>query len=203
MGWLFMPFTSMGGHRTAKAYLDAQLTYEHPQEDGTTRGLRVLASSCPGNRTYYAAAQELVDGKPGSVLAIVCLVRWNPRSRDGHQFGYKDMSENMGPCEADCPGAILDLLTPTENAYALDWRERCRANLTRRARKLADGDRIRLPEPVTFTDGNVAQEFVVCKRGRSTMLRDPQNGGYYRISRLMERAWSIVPVTKVHRTVFA
>lgn len=90
MGWLFMPFTSMGGHKSAKSYLDAQLTYERTLDDGTTRGLRVLASSCPGNRTYYAAAQELVGGVPGSVFAVVCLVRWNPRSRDGHQFGYKD-----------------------------------------------------------------------------------------------------------------
>src|SRR3546814_20310031 len=61
MGWLFMPFTSMGGHKTAKSYLDAQLTYENTLEDGTKRGLRVLASSCPGNRTYYAAAQEIVE----------------------------------------------------------------------------------------------------------------------------------------------
>src|SRR3546814_9095486 len=97
MGWLFMPFTSMGGHKTAKSYLDAQLTYEKTLEDGTKRGLRVLASSCPGNRTYYAAAQEIMDGIPGIVFAVVCLVRWNPRSRDGHQIGYKDMNENMGP----------------------------------------------------------------------------------------------------------
>jgi hypothetical protein len=48
MGWLFMPFTSMGGHKTAKSYLDAQLTYERTLDDGVTRGLRVLASSCPG-----------------------------------------------------------------------------------------------------------------------------------------------------------
>lgn len=203
MGWLFMPFTSMGGHKTAKSYLDAQLTYERTLDDGVTRGLRVLASSCPGNRTYYAAAQELVAGVPGSVFAVVCLVRWNPRSRDGHQFGYKDMSENMGPCEADCPASILDLLSPTDNKHALDWRERCRANIARRARKLSDGDRIRLEQPVTFTDGHVAPEFVVCKRQRSLMLRDPDNGCFYRISRLMERAWSIVPVTKIHKTVFA
>ena len=72
-----------------------------------------------------------------------------------------------------------------------------------RARKLADGDRIRLPEPVTFTDGNVAQEFVVCKRGRRLVLRDPQNGCFYRISRLMTRAWVVVPVTKIHKTLFA
>lgn len=90
MGWLFMPFTSMGGHKSAKSYLDAQLTYERTLDDGTNRGMRVLASSCPGNRTYHAAAQELVGGVPGSVFAVVCLVRWNPRSRDGHQFGYKD-----------------------------------------------------------------------------------------------------------------
>ena len=113
------------------------------------------------------------------------------------------LTENFGPCEADCPAAILDLLSPTDHEYALDWRARCRANLERRARKLADGDRIRLPEPVTFMDGNVAQEFVVCKRGRRVVLRDPHNGGIYRISRLMERAWAIVPVTKVHKTLFA
>src|SRR3546814_6642188 len=71
MGWLFMPFTSMGGHKTAKSYLDAQLTYEKTLEDGTKRGLRVLASSCPGNRTYYAAAQEIMDGIPGIVFAVV------------------------------------------------------------------------------------------------------------------------------------
>src|SRR3546814_16420903 len=85
-----MPFTSMGGHKTAKSYLDAQLTYENTLEDGTKRGIRVLASSCPGNRTYYAAAQEIVDGIAGNVFAVVCLVRWNPRYRDGHQFGSKD-----------------------------------------------------------------------------------------------------------------
>lgn len=113
------------------------------------------------------------------------------------------LSENMGPCEADCPASILDLLTPTEHRHALDWRERCRANIARRTRKLSDGDRIRLEQPVTFTDGHVAQEFVVCKRQRSLMLRDPDNGCFYRISRLMERAWSIVPVTKIHKTVFA
>src|SRR3546814_7476623 len=87
--------------------------------------------------------------------------------------------------------------------YALDWRSRVRANLVLRARKLSDGDRIRLPEPLTFTDGNVAQEFVVCKRGRRLVLRDPQNGCFYRINRLMHRAWTIVPVTKVHTTLFA
>ena len=203
MGWLFMPFTSMGGHTSAKSYLDAQFTYERTQEDGSKRGLKVLASSCPANRVYYAAAQVMTDGIGGEVFAVVCLVRWNPRSADGHQFGYKDMDESMGPCEADCPARVLDLLTPTDRDHAIEWRARCRANLVQRARKLADGDRIRLPDPMTFTDGHVAQEFLVCKRGRRTFLRDPETGGFYRISRFMQRPWTIVPVTKVHKTVFS
>lgn len=203
MGWLYMPRSSMGGHPSAKAYLDAQFTYERPREDGSSHGLKVLASVCPGNRIYYAATQVITDGKPGEVFAIVCLVRWNPRDKEGFVFGYKDMEESMGPHEADCPARILDLLTPTDKEYALDWRQRCRANLERRARKLADGDRIRLPEPMKFTDGHVGQEFIVTKRGRKTVLRDPDTGGLYRISRLMQRTWAVVPVIKVHKTVFA
>lgn len=87
MGWLFMHHCHMGGHKTAKAYLDAQFTYAHTGEDGSVRGLRVLASACPGNRVWYAAAQVLENDVPGEIFAIVCLVRWNPRSTDGHQFG--------------------------------------------------------------------------------------------------------------------
>ena len=112
------------------------------------------------------------------------------------------LDESMGPCEADCPARILDLLTPTDKEYAREWRAHCRANLERRARKLSDGDRIRLPEPMKFTDGAEIQEFVVAKRGRRVLLRDPQRGGLYRISRLMERSWTIVPTIKIYKTLF-
>ncbi len=203
MGWLFMPRASLGGHKSAKSYLDAQFTYERPDEDGGSHGLKVLASACPGNRVYYAATQVMTNRVGGEVFAIVCLVRWQPRDKEGYIFGYKDLEESMGLYEAECPERILDLLTPTENENALDWRARCRANIALRGRKLADGDRIRLSESVTFTDGHEAQEFIVRKRGRRLILRDPETGGLYRISRLMQRTWSIVPTTKVHRTIFA
>lgn len=203
MGWLSMPLSSMYPHATAKAYLDAQFTYEREVDSGGTRGLKVLASSCLQNRVYYAAAQVLTDGIGGDVVAIVCLVRWNPRDKDGYVFGYKDMDETMGPCEAHCPQRILTLLTPTDNASALDWRRRCAENLQRRQRRLTDGDRIKLASPMTFTDGHIGDEFLVEKRGRHLRLRDPATGGRYRISRFMDRHWTIVPTTKVHTTIFA
>jgi hypothetical protein len=112
------------------------------------------------------------------------------------------LSENMGPCEDGCPQHILGLLTPTDKEHALDWRRRCAENLKRRSRKIADGDRIRLEQPVTFSDGHVGQEFIVEKQGRRVTLRDPETRGRYRISRLMERQWRLVPTTKIHKTIF-
>lgn len=202
MGWLTMPFASMGGHPTAKAYLDAQFTYTRDVEGGT-KGLRVLASSCPGNRTYYAAAQVMTNGVGGEIFAIVCKVLWCPKSKTGENFGYKDMVESMGPCEDDCPGTILDLLSPTDNEHAREWRQRCRARLARRARKLEHGDRVRLETPVKFVDGHTGSEFIVEKRGRRLSLRDPETSLRYRIAGFMDLPWQVVPVTKVHKTIFA
>ena len=65
MGWLYMPRQSLGGHASAKSYLDAQFTHERPQEEGGSRGLKVLASACPGNRVYYAATQVMTNGVGG------------------------------------------------------------------------------------------------------------------------------------------
>jgi hypothetical protein len=84
-----MPRSSMGGHATPKAYLDAQFTYTRDLGEGRTSGLRVLASACVGNRVYYAAVQAMENGLGGEIVAAVCLVRWNPRSPTGEHFGYK------------------------------------------------------------------------------------------------------------------
>lgn len=148
MGWLFMPTWSMGGHKTPKAYLDDQFTYERAAESDTPfRALRVLRSACVGNRTYYAAAERYDEtGATQEVFAIVCLVRWSPRSKSDEHFGYKDMTEHMGPCEDDCPAGILELLTSTDDPNALDWRRRCHARLAKRSRQVPDGALIRFPE---------------------------------------------------------
>ena len=203
MGWLYMPRCSMAGHASPTAYLDDQFTYTRDQDDGSTRGLKVIASSCPGNRVYYAAAQVLANGIGGEIFAIVCLVRWNPNDKEGMIFGYKDLDETMGPNEASCPETSLKLLTPTQNEHALDWRKRCLANLQRRSRKLQDGDRIKLAAPMKFTDGHEGDEFIVEKRGRRVVLRDPTSRLGYRISGFMERAWTVLPQPKVHKTIFA
>ncbi len=203
MGWLSMPLASMGEHQTPKTYLDAQFTYSRTQDDGSTCGLTVIASSCPGNRTYYAAVQRHDNGVPGDVFAIVCLVRWNPRASDGYVFAYKDLDETMGPCEAECPERILRLLTPTTYEHAINWRQRCRDNLQLRARPIIDGMRIKLPAPMTFTDGFVGDDFIVTKIGGSIRLRPTNGHGFYCIRHLRNKPWTAVVTTTVHRTSFA
>lgn len=112
MGWLYMHRAGMGGHETPKAYLDDQLTYEREAcEDAPFRGCRVLKSVFTGS-TYYAAVERYGEDRERLyVTAVICLVHWNPKAADGLIFGYKDMDEQSGPVEANCPRSILELLT--------------------------------------------------------------------------------------------
>ena len=77
MGWLYM--RSLQGHDGPGAYLDAQFTYE--REETTSK---VLKSAFVTPRVYYAAV-ECVTKATGErvVWALVCLVYYNPRDREG------------------------------------------------------------------------------------------------------------------------
>jgi hypothetical protein len=181
MGWLYMQ--SLGGFKSPKAYLDNQFTFDDVAH------LEVLKSALCGMRTYYAAVK---NHKDGSVFAVVCLVRYNPRDKEGYVFGYKDMDETMGPCEAECPAAVLDLLTPTTSEYANAWRERCRARLAKVLPKI--GDTIVFEAPIRFTDGALHSIFKLAPpwhKGGRPMLRAP-SGGIYRISRWKDRNFKII-----------
>ena len=129
MGWLYMK--SLKGHSGPRQYLDAQFTWERSDTIS-----KVLRSALVGMRVYYAAVEHILPATGArEVWAAICLVRYNPRDREGYIFGYKDMSESMGPYERDCPEPILDLLTPTDHEYARRWRADCRANAAARRAK--------------------------------------------------------------------
>ena len=101
----------------------------------------------------------------------------------------------MGPCEAECPPGILDLLTPTNSEDAQDWRTRCRTRHDKRKARgpLRHGDQIVFAEPIIFTDGTSHRCFEVViwpHRPRAVVLRAP-NGLHYRISRLRDREFQV------------
>ena len=93
-------------------------------------GAGVLDGSSNGGQFYMV--YQAKEGK----LAIVCLIQY--RRFDTFNFGYKDMSEDMGPFYYNCPERILKQLDPLEKLWlpnswpyneAKKWREKCWENI--------------------------------------------------------------------------
>ena len=83
-----------------------------------------ICKDCMRGATYYAAVANL---KTGNVFALIVLT-----SVKNDEFYYKDMDETCGPTKCDCPKSILDLLSETDNEYALNWRKRCLENIEKK-----------------------------------------------------------------------
>lgn len=116
----------------------------------------------------YGAVERL-DKATGErkVFAVVVLLHFEPQARDGFTFGYKDMSEDMGPYSYDCPQSILEKLTLTTNQYANEWRAKCWNRIATK-KGLSDGTVIQFEEPITFSTGNKLDTFKIRKLGRKT-----------------------------------
>jgi len=174
--------------------------FTRKNENGTRR---VLDVAIVNRSEAYAAVEETKPDGTREVWAATYLIKFYPTAADGYTFGYKSMTEHMGPGIASCPARILDLLTPTDSEHANRWREDCRARLERRAaNKLKDGDYVRFPEPMKFTDGNSYQTFVFCQSGRRSFFRavDEDNGhllGAVRIRNWREKAFERLTVEQV------
>lgn len=198
MGWLFMK--SLGGHSGPRQYLDAQFTYEHPEVTS-----KVLRSALVHLRVYYAAVEHLRRAtNEREVWAAVCLVKYNQRDSEGYIFGYKDMTESTGPYAAECPESILDLLTPTDNHHAQEWRARCRESAAAR-RALSSkpsprpGQFIVLDQPMLFSDGCRLDRFEVVRhpnRRCGLLFRATDSGVRYRISNIKKRAFRLIDPTR-------
>jgi len=112
MGWLFYD---------AKNYRpDGSVDRKKEADETFSESYTVLKSVMVAS-VHYAAVK---NKRTGAVSAAVTLTSSDKRG-SGFNFGYKGISENMGPCEAKCPRSILKLLTPTEDEYAIAWRDRC------------------------------------------------------------------------------
>jgi hypothetical protein len=81
----------------------------------------LLRSSAIGNNHWYLAR----DRRGGRVWIGLDLMQGGGKT--GHGWGWKDLSEDMGPVETNCPITYLDEASPVTEGYAFEWRERVRA----------------------------------------------------------------------------
>lgn len=139
--------------------------------EGLNRGhYEVLKSTVVGS-VYYAAIRNLKryvgkdengksvyeDAVNEPVWAAVFLTRTD--SRDYFNFYYKDLSEDMGPCDCDCPLSILKLLSPTDSEWALEWREKCRKKAEQKKLPTALAN-LPIGTWIRFTYGGEVKELV-------------------------------------------
>ena len=162
MGWTSYHASFYKGNKVdRKMEMDNMFNWEDD-----ARKVEVLKSSMVGG-TYYAAVKS--HNKTNGyeyVGAVVCLTSID--NKDYFNFAYKDMDETMGPYNYDCPKGILDLLTPTENECANNWRKQCYENITRKKNpnslnKLPAGTVIKVIMPFATNYFDVGQEVKLVK----------------------------------------
>lgn len=124
MGWDYTHAT----HYTAKGTIDRKAEIdEHFNWNSPKTEVEIVKSYMVGS-TYYAALR-VTNKETGNIEITAEVVLTRTDSREYFNFGMKSISEDMGPAEDRCPASILKLLSPTDNEYAIDWRERCRKNI--------------------------------------------------------------------------
>lgn len=157
MGWLFT-------EGRTKAELITHLT----EGDSKIRTHR----KCVRGSTLWAV-QENTD-YPGLFIIAYLL-----RRERGYGWGYKPVSESMGPAELSCPVGYLDAVPVADSAYAQPWRDRVRqrqAENNRRRNAVANaspGDRIILP------DGAVHQTLALVSKKPLIGMAD--DGSHWRV----------------------
>ena len=175
MGWTFgWAKYWKKGKIDRKAECDALFTQEeHESESLFEKGkmitypkMEVVKSVMVGS-TYYGAIKTTRNNE-SEIWCAVCLTK-----TDKGDFGYKDMDETMLPYKYDCPKSILDLLTPTTNESANEWRRLCYEKLEKKKTdinlsKLPIGSQIKFILTFDTQRNRKGSEIVLTKNRRSS-----------------------------------
>lgn len=82
----------------------------------------VLHGIAKTGKAVYAAMS--MKDSPEDIFAVIMVYMWGDFGGD-HNFAFKFVDETMGPSADECPSAILDLLTSTDDERAKAWRAAC------------------------------------------------------------------------------
>jgi hypothetical protein len=128
-------------------------TYFHDQPSLSRAEIIKREFSCnPSDKNPWAYGFEYLSTQGSVVYAV--MWRENPSenvarsyfgivfltTRKNGEFGYKEMGEECGPYHYDAPIKMLDLLdrlSPSDNGYALKWRQACRDKHSRKKARAA------------------------------------------------------------------
>ena len=124
MGWCCYNIYTSPKEECDKCYAS-----KFKKENGVEGRDKILASCMKGNVYYAVIERTWDDDTPREVWAAIALTYYNPKAKKAENFGIKEIDETMGPHEYDMPEKYLDMLTETDNQFAKEWREKCRAKI--------------------------------------------------------------------------
>ena len=181
MGWLSYTIHTSPKKEMDRIYGDFKANTFEVTENGNTfqRTAQMLRSFLYGNE-YYGAIKvidHLPEGDREFITAAVDKIWYSPRSYKTENFGYKSMGESMGPYLDHCPKTILELLTPTDNEYAIEWRKRQwdRIHKTEALNKLPVGSKIKVKAQYDLLSGAKTGDKIIltkCRNWKRTIWRD-------------------------------
>ncbi len=139
MGWLF-------GYNQTRQQLIERLTTSEPHN-----GLACLAHAARGNVLWTVWQHTTQDG------VVTRRIRCDLMGGSKRSWGYKAISESMGPTYYTCPLKFLDMAPPADAG----WREQVRTYHAGLRRMFYPGD------VVTFAGLSIPEAVIVGKTGRS------------------------------------
>ena len=137
-----------------------------------------------GNLPIYFAIK---NKETGDVFAQVTLTK-----RKNGFISQKDIGEDAGPYAYDCPKAVFNLLTPTTNEFAQEWRNKVVEYWASPAPKVKVGDVVKFEKPFEFATGATYQTFRF--EGGSKFRAVVTDGvyGWYRITNWRDYNYELV-----------
>ena len=105
---------------------------------------------------YYRACY---NAKKNTYFCFVALI--DTKGDRDYNFGYKDMSEDMGPYIYNCPERILKIVERSApcGEYAAEWRKKCHAVIEhKKTHKVEVGHTIKFKNAFSFMGGDVKED---------------------------------------------
>lgn len=117
MGWLFMK-------NATKAVAMTHILRQQSNEHGC---LEAVAHCLRGNNLWIV--RQWTQSKDGVLFSSTRYIVLFLMKKSDYGWGYKEISEDMGPCETNCPLSYLSLACPSFSVsrYSTGWRDKVRS----------------------------------------------------------------------------
>ena len=135
---------------------------------------KTLAHRIIGANLWTVKEYTRADGTNGRLIVLYLL----KGHRDG--WGYKPVSEDMGPGETNCPILLLAIAGQPPEGYAVEWRKRVAAYHEAARAKRAGIKRLAVGQTITLVPGCKPQSVTLASV--KPLRGYDETGRMYRIS---------------------